>query len=103
MRKGFTLIELVLMVIVLSILGAFTFSVIWQYSGLYADTKSGYVYGEAAAGLERMSRELKDAGDVYTTAFSTSNPATYINFSLTHGTPADSNTLTWVQYCTCSR
>ena len=63
MSKGFTLIEMVLTVIVLTILSGFTFSVIWQYSRLYADTKGGYVYGEAAAVLERMSRELRDAGD----------------------------------------
>ena len=49
MSKGFTLIEMVLTVIILSILGAFTFSVIWQYSKMYADTRGGYIYGEAAA------------------------------------------------------
>jgi prepilin-type N-terminal cleavage/methylation domain-containing protein len=102
--KGFTLIELVLTVIVLSVLSAFTFSVIWQYSQLYADTKKGYVYSEAAAVLERITRELRDAGDVYTTPFSTSNPAQYINFSLTHGTPATGTFIPpqWVQYCICS-
>ncbi len=49
MSRGFTLVELVMTVVVLSILSAFTFSVIWQYSDLYADTKSGYIYGESAA------------------------------------------------------
>ena len=93
--------ELVLTVIVLSILSAFTFSVIWQYSQLYADTRKGYIYGEAAAVLERMSRELKDAGLVDTLG---ANPATYINFSLTHGTPATGTpeSPNWVQYCICS-
>ena len=89
--------ELVLTVIVLSILSAFTFSVIWQYSQLYADTKKGYIYGEAAAVLERMSRELRDA-----TAVDTLGSPSYINFLLTHGTPANGNNPTWVQYCTCS-
>jgi prepilin-type N-terminal cleavage/methylation domain-containing protein len=96
MSKGFTLIELVLTVIVLSILGAFAFSVVWQYSKLYSDTKGGYVYGEAAAVLERITRELRDAAAVDTPW------ANHINFSLPHGTPANSKTSTWVQYCTCS-
>jgi prepilin-type N-terminal cleavage/methylation domain-containing protein len=111
--KGFTLIEMVLTVIILSVLGAFTFSVIKQYSNLYADTKGGYVYGEAAAVLERITRELRDAGDVYTEdvptapfVSSTVPPytASYINFSLTHGTPATGGTFIppqWVQYCIC--
>jgi hypothetical protein len=95
--------ELVLTVIVLSILSAFTFSVIWQYSQLYADTKKGYIYGEAAAVLERMTRELRDAGDVDTAPYvSPTYTASYINFSLTHGTPATGNSADWVQYCTCS-
>lgn len=98
MNKGFTLIEMVLTFIVLTILSGFTFSVIWQYSRLYADAKGGYVYGEAAAVLERMSRELRDAGLVDTLG---ANPATYINFSLTHGTPATGASAYWVQYCTC--
>jgi prepilin-type N-terminal cleavage/methylation domain-containing protein len=105
MSKGFTLIEMVLVVIVLAILSGFTFSVIWQYSRIYADTKGGYVYGEASAVLERMSRELRDAGDVDTTPFGTSNPAQYINFSLNHGTPQGNTTLVppyWVQYCICT-
>jgi prepilin-type N-terminal cleavage/methylation domain-containing protein len=100
--KGFTLMELVLTVIVLSILSAFTFSVIWQYSQLYADTKKGYIYGEAAAVLERMSRELRDANNVCTAPFGTSNPAQYVNFSITHGTPATGTTPYWAQYCTCT-
>ncbi len=100
--KGFTLIELVLTVIVLSILGAFTFAVIWQYSNIYAATRGGYIYGEAAAVLERMTRELRDAALVDTPGTS------YINFELAHGTPTDRaaplnlSPPYWVQYCTCS-
>ena len=105
MNKGFTLIEMVLMVIVLAILAGFSFSVIWQYSRIYADTRGGFVYGEASAVLERITRELRDAGDVDTAQYVPTYTASYINFSLTHGTPQGRTTLTppyWVQYCTCS-
>jgi prepilin-type N-terminal cleavage/methylation domain-containing protein len=102
MSKGFSLVELVMTIVVLAILSAFTFSVIWQYSQVYTDTRGGYVYGEAAAVLERITRELRDAGDVYTVPFGTANPAPYINFSLTHGTPATGASINWVQYCICS-
>ncbi len=100
MSKGFTLIEMVLTVIIVSILSAFSFSVIWQYSGLYADAQGGYIYSEAAAALERITRELRDASNVDTLS---PNPASYINFQLTHGTPGVApSTPNWVQYCTCS-
>jgi prepilin-type N-terminal cleavage/methylation domain-containing protein len=98
MSKGFTLIELALTLIVLSILGTFTFSVVWQYSKIYADTRSGHVYGEAAAVMERLTRELRDAATVDPLSGS---PALFINFQTSHGTP--SSNAVWVQYCTCSR
>jgi prepilin-type N-terminal cleavage/methylation domain-containing protein len=125
MSKGFTLIEMALTVIVLSILSAFTFSVIWQYSKLYADVKGGYVYGEASVVLERMSRELADAGNVDRTGFTGSPPTTtsYISFQPGNATPADQargftglsyyylyskdpnapfTSAYWVQYCVCT-
>lgn len=106
MNKGFTLIELALTVIVLGILSAFTFSVIWQYSNLYAMTRGGFVYSEAAAALERITRELKDAQavDWDVTGGLVHN---YLTFQLTHGTPANwtgspaapPSPPHWVQYC----
>jgi prepilin-type N-terminal cleavage/methylation domain-containing protein len=99
MNKGFTLMELVMTVVVLTFLSAFTFSVIWQYSQIYADTRQGYIYGEASAVLERITRELRDANLVDTPA---PNPGQYINFSLYHGTPATGGSQYWVQYCICS-
>ncbi len=107
MNKGLTVIELVITFVLLAVVGTFTFSVIWQYSKIHGDTRGGYVYDEGAALLERITRELRDAADVYAAPFTTSNPALYINFLLTHGTPADAGppfSLTppyWVQYCTC--
>ena len=111
MSKGFTLIEMVLTVILLSILSAFTFSVIWQYSRLYADTKGGYIYGEAAAVMERMSRELTDAANIDKTIFPSNGAisTTYISFQPQNKTPADTAAVPsvwppnyWVQYCTCT-
>ena len=105
MSRGFTLIELALTVIILSILSAFTFSVIWQYSKLYADTRGGYVYSEAAAVMERITRELKDAGnvDLASSDCLNTNPSTCMSFQSTHGTPSGGSTAPyWVQYCICS-
>ena len=110
MNKGFTLIELVLTIVVVSILSAFTFSVLWQYSTLYADTKGGYIYSEASAVLERMSRELRDAVSVDSTAFPGGNHAisSYISLQIDHPTPADTpyapagGVPYWLQYCTCT-
>ena len=105
MSKGFTLMEMVITIVLLTVLGAFTFSVVWQYSQLYADTRKGYISGEAAVALERITRELRDAKEVYTVPFGTFNPARYINFLLTHNTPATGGTsipAQWVQYCICS-
>jgi prepilin-type N-terminal cleavage/methylation domain-containing protein len=114
MSKGFTMIELVLTIIVLGILSAFTFSVIWQYSNLYATTKGGYIYAEAAAVMERMTRELRDAQAVDTsgTCFTSGS---CINLQIAHGTPAmgwvdgiapgcpnSCAAAPWVQYCACS-
>ena len=107
MSKGFTIIEAVLTVIVLGILSAFTFSVIWQYSSLYASTKGGYIYSEASAVMERITRELRDAGAVDPLG------TNYVKFQLTHGTPGMGwvngvapgcpsfcASPPWVQYCT---
>ncbi len=109
MSKGFTLTELIMTVVVLSVLSAFTFSVIWQYSQIYADTKGGYVYGEAAAVLERITRELRDAKDVDLTPFpSNGSTSQYISFNIQNGTPADMAPPAslvppyWVQYCLCT-
>ena len=119
MNRGFTLIEMALTMIVLGVLSAFTFSVIWQYSSLYADAKGGYIYGEASAALERMSRELIDAGNIDRTGFTGSplTTTTYIGFQPGNATPADKTSglsgvsdlypgdpsgAYWVQYCVCT-
>ena len=97
MNKGFTLIEAVMTVIVIAILGAFTFSVIWEYSSIYATTRKGFIYGEAAAVMERITRELRDAQAVdWDVAGGLVH--NYLTFQLTHGTPANPNPY-WVQYC----
>jgi len=103
MNKGFTLIELVMTVIVISILGAFTFSVIWEYSSIYATTRKGFIYTEAAAVMERITRELRDAQNVDNCgAYGGGDPHSVLTFQLTHGTPAmgaPANPPHWVQYC----
>lgn len=60
-QRGFTLIEAVMVVVVLSILSLFTFSFMISSSRTYAMLKTqGDLYQEAAYMLERISRELRD-------------------------------------------
>ena len=84
--KGFTLIEIVTVIVVLGILGAFTFTFIDNAIKTYmiAD-KQRNLYQEAAYIMERMTRELRDA-----TSTDTTTPYT-LQFTRQH-TTQDTNT-----------
>jgi prepilin-type N-terminal cleavage/methylation domain-containing protein len=105
MRRGFTLIEFAITMVVLSILAGFSFSIIRQYADLYQEASNGSVYSQATVVAERFTRELRDAQSVDTTG-SCASSSSCINFQLSHGTPADAALLSltppyWVQYCAC--
>lgn len=60
--QGFTLIEIVAVVVVLSILGLFTFSFVEYAIKTYSiGSKERMIYQEASQALERITRELRDA------------------------------------------
>jgi len=64
--KGFTLIELITVIIVLTILGAFTFSFIDNVTKTYVlGSRQRMIYQEASYAMERITRELRDANTVY--------------------------------------
>ena len=63
--KGFTLIEIVTVVVVLGIIGAFTFSFINHAVTTYVTgNKQRMLYQEASYIMERITRELRDAQSV---------------------------------------
>jgi len=60
--KGFTLVEIVAVVVVLSILGLFTFSFVEYAIKTYLiGSKERIIYHEAAYAIERITREVRDA------------------------------------------
>lgn len=65
--RGFTIIELVSVIVVLSILGLFTFSFLDQAVKTYTiGTKQRMIYQEASYIMERLTREMRDMSNVAT-------------------------------------
>ncbi|MEI6152473.1 MAG: type II secretion system protein [Deltaproteobacteria bacterium] len=87
MNRGFTLIEMIITIVVLGILGVFTFAFFGNYVSTYTQMRDRRnLHQEAVYIIERISRELRDA----TTATSTSHS---ISFTIpSPGTPADTST-----------
>ncbi len=92
MNRGFSLIEVVITLVVLAIVGIFTFSFLGkniQTYRLMEDQRTAHQ--EAATVLERITRELRDAAASPTFSGGT------LSFQGAHGTGADSNT--YVSFC----
>jgi prepilin-type N-terminal cleavage/methylation domain-containing protein len=61
MKKGFTLIEIVIVIVVLSIMGVFTFTFLSNSAETYQMMRTQReLYQEGTYMLERISRELRD-------------------------------------------
>lgn len=89
--KGFTLIETVAVIVVLSILGLFTFAFIEYAIKTYViGSKERMIYQDASYIMERITKELRDMVNPATW----SNDTTYdtLQFSKRHVTPQDINT-----------
>ncbi|MBW2570525.1 MAG: prepilin-type N-terminal cleavage/methylation domain-containing protein [Deltaproteobacteria bacterium] len=86
-NKGFTLIEIIIVVIVLGVLSIFGFrflsTAIHTYSMMQ---KQKTLYDEAAMAMERISRELRDASTITTATGST------LEFTKSHGSPEETST-----------
>lgn len=89
--KGFTLIEIIMVIVVLGILSAFTFSFIDNAVKTYMTvSKHRMLYQEASYVMERMTRELRDM--VNPTLWSNGTTSNTLQFDKSRGTPHDGNT-----------
>ena len=84
-QRGYTLIEIVITIVILAILGIFTFSFFSNLTKTYSlmESQRG-AHQEAAYTTERISRELRDAKSI-------SISAGTISFQRAHQTGTDSN------------
>jgi len=85
--RGFTLIEITAVIIILSVASAITIKFLVDSMGIYNMTVNQKpLLDEAKLAMERMSRDIRDAQDIlYPPASGTGN---YIRFRRTHATGA---------------
>jgi len=89
-NKGFTLIELVTVIVVLAIIGGFTFSFIDSAIRTYVLAREqSVIYYEGAYIMERIVRELSDATTVTEPASESSSST--LRFTKRHPTDIDTN------------
>ena len=86
--RGFTLIEIISVIVILSIISVFGFSFISNAARTYFAIKNqNTFYYQAATAMERMSRALRDAVSIRAVVFSPGK----IRIQRTHATPQDPN------------
>jgi prepilin-type N-terminal cleavage/methylation domain-containing protein len=91
-QKGYTLIEIIIVIIILGIIGGITFHVLSAGMETYLVARERQaLYNEARLALERMVRELRDGNQIVTPAPGAA-PTTSINFIRSHVLPNDAST-----------
>jgi len=86
-NKGFTLIEIIIVIVVLGVLSVFGFSFISTAVHTYSKMeKQKSLFDQAVMAMERISRELRDASTITTATGST------LEFTKSHGTPQETIT-----------
>jgi prepilin-type N-terminal cleavage/methylation domain-containing protein len=89
--KGMTLIETIVVIVLLGVIGLFTFQFVSSGVETYitASNQSGLL-AEAKLAMERMAREIRDAENILAPASGSSSNS--INFIKSHSTAIDSDT-----------
>jgi len=89
--KGMTLVELIVVIVLLGIIGIFTFQFIGSSVETYiiVSNQAGLL-AEAKPAMERMAREVRDAESILAPAPGSSSNS--INFTKSHSTAVDSTT-----------
>ena len=90
-NKGFTLIEIIIVIIVLGVLSIFGFSFLSTAIHTYSMMeKQKSLFDQATMVMERISRELRDAKSI--SAPTSGGSGSTLTFTKSHGTPQDSDT-----------
>ena len=91
--KGFTLIEMIISIVVLGILGIFTFAFFGNYMSTYTQMRDRRnMHQEAVYIIERISRELRDATTVTSPAAGTSTTLSFVIPTSALATGGDTST-----------
>jgi prepilin-type N-terminal cleavage/methylation domain-containing protein len=90
-NQGFTLIEIIIVVVILGVLGIFSYQFLITSVRTYSTIeKQKSLYDEAAMAMERMSRELRDASSISSPA--SGGTGSSLSFTKSHGSPQEATT-----------
>ena len=91
--RGFSLIEMIVVIVILSIVGLMVFSFLGNSMASYMIVKErDRIYDEGLMAMERMTREIKDARYDGVTYLITNVANTSVTFTRQHATPQDAST-----------
>ena len=91
-QKGFTLIEIIVVIVILSIVSAITIKFLVDSLRIYTMTvDQKTLFDEGKLALERMCRDLRDANSITApSSGGSSSSGTLLSFTRTHATAQDS-------------
>jgi prepilin-type N-terminal cleavage/methylation domain-containing protein len=92
LQRGFTLIEIIIVIVILSIVSAITIKFLVDSLRIYTMTvDQKTLFDEGKLALERMCRDLRDANSITTpSSGGSSSSGTLLSFTRTHATAQDS-------------